>query len=393
MRCLIAIIIVACLAGCGEGPTTVPDAPLYLTANNTASKTVRLNWEKSKTASGYNIYMKSAQTQYQIIGNADSSPYDVKNLINGTAYSFKVLAVNAIGESPPSQEVFSVPDIVIYNPYQPKQQQYKGSTHIHTSNSDGRNSPWEVVAAYKNKGFDFIAITDHDFITTSDYDPGILIINGVEETSDFGHIITLKPWADQDSHDTQTILDETERAGGLAILAHPNYSIANYTIEELMMLNNYKAIEIFNQVAEYEEKNGNAEEKWDAVLSKGKLVYGVASDDMHSLDATKGFNKGWINVFADTLTENDIVASMGAGNYYASTGPTLDVSFAGMNLAITTNSPAKVEFITKNGYVKRTDISVLSASYTVTGDEGYVRVRVTRDSDGKKAWTNPIYIY
>ena len=38
---------------------------------------------------------------------------------------------------------------------------YKVGLHIHTTLSDGRKSPEEVVQIYKNAGYDAIAITDH----------------------------------------------------------------------------------------------------------------------------------------------------------------------------------------------------------------------------------------
>lgn len=38
---------------------------------------------------------------------------------------------------------------------------FKGDLHMHTENSDGMGTPFEVACAYRAAGFDFIAITDH----------------------------------------------------------------------------------------------------------------------------------------------------------------------------------------------------------------------------------------
>ena len=38
---------------------------------------------------------------------------------------------------------------------------YKGDTHLHTCCSDGEQTPFEAACAYRNAGFDFIAVTDH----------------------------------------------------------------------------------------------------------------------------------------------------------------------------------------------------------------------------------------
>lgn len=45
----------------------------------------------------------------------------------------------------------------------------KGDLHIHTSYSDGQESPELVAAMYKKKGYDFIAITDHYKFNTARY--------------------------------------------------------------------------------------------------------------------------------------------------------------------------------------------------------------------------------
>ena len=52
-------------------------------------------------------------------------------------------------------EVFSLEkDLYELNPY-------KGDTHMHSTESDGLFTPAEVVAAYYERGYDYIAITDH----------------------------------------------------------------------------------------------------------------------------------------------------------------------------------------------------------------------------------------
>ena len=43
----------------------------------------------------------------------------------------------------------------------------RGDLHIHTSASDGRESPEFVAASYRKAGYDFIAITDHNLFDTS----------------------------------------------------------------------------------------------------------------------------------------------------------------------------------------------------------------------------------
>ncbi|MEO8650141.1 MAG: hypothetical protein ABI539_13330, partial [Acidobacteriota bacterium] len=42
---------------------------------------------------------------------------------------------------------------------------YKGNTHTHTVNSDGDSTPDAVVTWYRENGYNFLFITDHEFIT------------------------------------------------------------------------------------------------------------------------------------------------------------------------------------------------------------------------------------
>ena len=39
---------------------------------------------------------------------------------------------------------------------------YRGMLHMHTHWSDGRALPEQAVAAYRNAGYDFISISDHN---------------------------------------------------------------------------------------------------------------------------------------------------------------------------------------------------------------------------------------
>ena len=49
-----------------------------------------------------------------------------------------------------------------YDFFKNKGNWYKGNLHTHTTHSDGDLSPKEMAARYRDKGYDFLAITDHD---------------------------------------------------------------------------------------------------------------------------------------------------------------------------------------------------------------------------------------
>lgn len=65
----------------------------------------------------------------------------------------------------------------------------KGALHVHTTMSDGALTPEKIIEIYRDLGFDFMAITDHDFLIKPDYFDripqdceGILVFRGVELT-------------------------------------------------------------------------------------------------------------------------------------------------------------------------------------------------------------------
>ena len=45
----------------------------------------------------------------------------------------------------------------------------KGCLHTHTTCSDGKLTPLEVVRAYEKLGYDFLAFTDHDYLLKPNY--------------------------------------------------------------------------------------------------------------------------------------------------------------------------------------------------------------------------------
>jgi hypothetical protein len=151
----------------------------------------------------------------------------------------------------------------------------------------------------------------------------------------------------------------------------------------------------------------STEQLWDALLSAGKIVWGVASDDAHEYSGferneamTPG--KGWVNVKAASLTPAAITRALGAGQFYASNGVTLkDVQADERGIAIAIDylpevvshmlpsARFKTTFIGRNGRVLQESHGD-AVSYTFRGDDQYVRA-VIMDSDGRKAWVQPVF--
>jgi len=144
----------------------------------------------------------------------------------------------------------------------------------------------------------------------------------------------------------------------------------------------------------------STEARWDSVLSRGKLLFGVGDDDSHSYKPEDAENpdmarpgRAWIWVRADTLSAEAILRALHRGDFYASTGVTLkelkvDPTQYALEITPAGDRRYLTEFIGQGGKVLARSTTLRSA-YRIVGGEGYVRARIT-DSSGRMAWTQPV---
>jgi hypothetical protein len=278
---------------------------------------------------------------------------------------------------------------MVINPYAAKAHSYKGQLHCHTTNSDGAATPAVLAEAYLAAGYDFLAISDHDFMTPDTATPGLLYVPNSEETAADGHILNLGGTATIASTVNQTILDTIVSQGGVALMAHPNYYAIGWTPHILDTLEGISGVAVYNYECSGLAGGPTYEAIWDYLLSEGKYVVGFAEDDAHALVS---IDHGWVQVFSDTATAAEIVESIRVGNFYSSQGPTITIAVTASGFTVTTPAAATIAFIGKGGATLQTSAAATTATYTFTGKEMYVRAVITRTSDGKIAWTNPVYI-
>src|SRR5262245_6177682 len=79
------------------------------------------------------------------------------------------------------------------SPAPPGGRWYKGNTHTHTLNSDGDSTPDDVVRWYREHGYRFLVLTDHNVLTSVDglnalhgADEQFVVVRGEEVTDTFG---------------------------------------------------------------------------------------------------------------------------------------------------------------------------------------------------------------
>ena len=296
---------------------------------------------------------------------------------------------------------------------------FKGNLHTHTINSDGDSAPDAVARWYKERRYNFLALTDHNYFT----DPQglneflgardrFLLITGEEVTSSFEskpiHINafrlreTLQPAFGPSLIETiQRNVDLIRGHGALPSLNHPNFGWA-VTPDELARVRDLKLFEVYNGHPGTNDFGGGGapglEEAWDHVLTAGRRTWGIAVDDAHSFKefspTLSNPGRGWIQVRARELSESALLAAVEAGDFYSSTGVELvDVSRANKRLALEIRPSGRtkyaIEFIGASGE-KLGQSFDLKAEYTLKAGEAYVRARVL-DSNGLMAWTQPVF--
>ena len=297
---------------------------------------------------------------------------------------------------------------------------YKGNTHTHTLNSDGDSTPDEVVRWYRENGYNFLVLTDHNFVTSVEglnalhgADEKFIVIRGEEVSDVFGkkpiHVNGLNVVRKVEPQGGKSVLDTIQRnvdairaVQGVPHINHPNYEWA-ITADDLKQVRNDKLFEIYNGHHLVNNLGGGGvpglEDVWDIILSSGKLLYGIAVDDAHTFkqpwnrkSAQPG--RGWVVVRAARLNAPAILEALERGDFYASTGVELAdlvINEKEITISIKTEGSSKyrVQFIGRDGQVLQESISS-PATYQFRGNELYVRARVL-ESNGKMAWIQPVW--
>ena len=107
------------------------------------------------------------------------------------------------------------------------------------------------------------------------------------------------------------LIDEMIAKGNLVIMNHPTWSRNKQ--EDLLQLQRYFAVEIYNHQSELDEAVGYGVRHWDYLLRHGRKVFAVAGDDAHGgpIDsAISEFFGGWIAVQAEELQQESIISTM-----------------------------------------------------------------------------------
>lgn len=247
-------------------------------------------------------------------------------------------------------------------------------------------------------------------------------------------------------NNVDAVIAQRERTGlpTLVHLNHPNYTYG-VTAEDLMRVVGENFFEVYNGSPTVANRGDHhhvdTDRMWDIVLTfriaelNLPLMYGLACDDSHdyhhipSRDADPG--RGWVEVLADELTPEALIAALEAGRFYASSGVRLEsvrADAGGLSVHVAPDPGVEytIEFLgTRSGFdatsadvvdndgrpMRATrrysdDVGAVlksvrgtSADYRFVGDELYVRARVTstrlhpnpsEPGEFERAWCQPL---
>ncbi|MBQ9097730.1 MAG: PHP domain-containing protein [Clostridia bacterium] len=300
-----------------------------------------------------------------------------------------------------------------------KNQMLKGGLHCHTTRSDGALSPEQIMNVYKDLGYDFLAITDHRKYNLTNYAPeiGLTIIPGMEynnaprrSIADGGrcfHTLCLGPLKENgngfeqdqecipcpadNQEEYQPYLYEIHEKNNITVVNHPVYSKIPPSYFEKLRGN--FAMEIYNADSALHNMDTDAQ-YWDEILGKGIKIYGIASDDAHSIHLC---GSGWVMVNSENNVDS-ILKALFKGAFYSSCGPEIYDFYVKDNVAVIDCSPASKIRLHSDKHVTRIhhseDNNLTHAEFelnTVEESYDYVRISVV-DANEKIAWTNPIFL-
>lgn len=278
---------------------------------------------------------------------------------------------------------------------------FKLGLHTHTTVSDGRATPGEAIRIYREAGYDGIALTDHWKWNEGGEVDGMTVISGAEfniGTSDSAggvyHIVGLGAKTEphvQRTDDVQTVIDGIRTAGGIAVLAHPAWSVNSPA--QILSLEGLSGIEIYNTVSGV----GNNIRPYsgyviDLLANENYILPLIAADDVHWYENDKTVSSIMVDVSDGETDVPSLIRKIENGEFYATTGPEVHVSVQNGKITVHSTPVSHIAFFSQLVWANNRSVrgeGLTYAEYEPNPSEKWVRVEVT-DKDGKTAWSNII---
>ena len=218
----------------------------------------------------------------------------------------------------------------------------KGDLHVHTLASDGVHTVEELAWKARRNGLDFLAITDHNQMSTAEdmeyiaaQVPGITLIPGIEWTHYQGHANFLgvdqpsdPPFMANTLAEVQARFASARQRGALITVNHPFEPHVEFKFDLTSLP--FDCLEAWN--GPMRESNLKAVGLWHSWLVAGKKVPICGGSDYHRDTPFIFLGGPTMGVYAMSAGASDILAALKAGHSYltfAPNGPSLEMTAGG----------------------------------------------------------------
>jgi hypothetical protein len=306
---------------------------------------------------------------------------------------------------------------------------YRGDLHAHTIHSDAVWDVPDLVAYARAQHLDFATLSDHNTVSgLAQMDAAcaddLLTMGGLELTTFWGHALALglRDWVDwrvhTDGRTMEQIEAEVTQRGGLFIIAHPKgigdpYCTGCGWVYPSIMPGPARVVEVWNTNWISESNNEAGLELAFDWMNQGYRLALTSGADNHGRNPEL-MHYGFNLVYADDLSEREILRAIRAGHLYLSAGPKLKLeaeagdqrAMMGDVLKVAGDTPigltfhcqdnppgAQLDFIVDGGSKERLPaLAGETHTFELKGGQAHWCLLTLRASSGEMlALTNPIY--
>lgn len=258
----------------------------------------------------------------------------------------------------------------------------------------------ELYALYKARGYDVVGISDYMSLSTAQpgeeiyvpvyehgYTPGRHhhTVIGANRVSWFDYPIGAS------TRQKQHVIDWLRPTAPFIAVNHPTKA-NSFSIADMERLTGYDAIEVAT-------KYGVWEDFWDAALSAGRPVWGLAADDSHARTESGGGSHlgiGSLVIHADERSAESVLRALHEGRFHSlytrqGEGPIAlelcEIEDGRLHVRVGERADV-IRFYGEHGDLRYQETGRSEASYTLAADDPYVRAEVI--AHGAVLYLNPV---
>ena len=323
---------------------------------------------------------------------------------------------------------------------------YKGNMHCHSTLSDGHFTPEELKKLYKERGYSFLAITDHEHINNNSYldDEDFITLTSAEfAIKEFPDQSTLKNfdmkvchlnfYAKEQGNDytfcysevadhfskperkalinrpcgeyervyghegISRLIREANEHGFFVCYNHPRWSLENYA--DYSGYEGLWGVEIYNHSCCVDGLYDYDINVFDDMLRDGKRVFASCGDDNHNGKIETRWLQSFgasVYVNAESLSYENIVNGLLSGNFYSSMGPEIySLYVEDSKVYIECSGAKRISYSTRGRRAKAVNVEqgecLCSACFDIRDTDGYFRIEVM-DDKGQRANTQAYFV-